>query len=604
VRRDPRCNGLDALEVSDDQLHLTVYFLDKAPELVAANVRITGGRRVTGIRVVDIAVCRSEDPERDDCLTVTVDRPGDFSCYRLCIVELDERGRATDVPRHDFDPRYACLDFTFKAGCPTDLDCIPPTCPPEIFTEPDINYLAKDYGSFRQLLLDRLALLLPEWRERHAPDLGVALVEVLAYAGDHLSYHQDAVATEAYLDTARLRISVRRHARLVDYRMHEGCNARAWISIETDTDHTLRSEGLAFITSVGDLVALPPGSVLTPDVLERIPPGAYEWYEPVLRAPVELREAHSVIDLYTWADTECCLPIGTTRATLLGADGDQRLRLDLHPGQFLLFEEVVGPGTGDEADADPTHRHVVRLTAVEPIVDRLTGAHVVEVAWAPEDALPFALCISAIGPPPECRYLGRISVARANVVLVDHGRTVETPLGTVPTVEVQAECADGCPDEPVWSRAGSARSSTTGLSRSGRRCARVPPPRDSWARTRATPSRRSRSEASPRPARRPRQRGRCGRTCSAAGTTTGTSWSRSTTTVVGTSASATACSAGPLPPAMPSPPATGSATVRPATWAPRPSATLWATTGWTGPSSGCATPCRREVGRLSKRWPT
>ena len=37
------------------------------------------------------------------------------------------------------------------------------------------------------------------------PDLGITLVELLAYVGDHLSYYQDAVATEAYLDTARQR---------------------------------------------------------------------------------------------------------------------------------------------------------------------------------------------------------------------------------------------------------------------------------------------------------------------------------------------------------------------------------------------------------------
>ena len=36
---------------------------------------------------------------------------------------------------------------------------------------------------------------------------------VFAYTADYLSYYQDAVATEAYLDTARQRISVRRHVR-------------------------------------------------------------------------------------------------------------------------------------------------------------------------------------------------------------------------------------------------------------------------------------------------------------------------------------------------------------------------------------------------------
>src|SRR5208282_5786430 len=49
---------------------------------------------------------------------------------------------------------------------------------------------------------------------------------------DRLSYQQDAVATEAYIETARRRVSLRRHAVLVDYHVHDGCNARAWIQIQ------------------------------------------------------------------------------------------------------------------------------------------------------------------------------------------------------------------------------------------------------------------------------------------------------------------------------------------------------------------------------------
>ena len=63
-------------------------------------------------------------------------------------------------------------------------------------------------------------------------DLGVVLAELIATVGDHLSYQQDAVATEAYLDTARSRVSLRRHALLVDYRVHDGCNARTWIRLQ------------------------------------------------------------------------------------------------------------------------------------------------------------------------------------------------------------------------------------------------------------------------------------------------------------------------------------------------------------------------------------
>src|SRR5262249_22581642 len=85
--------------------------------------------------------------------------------------------------------------------------------------------------ALRRLMLDRLSLLAPDWRERSPADLGVVLAELLAYVGDRLSYRQDAIATEAYLGTARSRISVRRHARPVDYRVHEGCSAGVWVQI-------------------------------------------------------------------------------------------------------------------------------------------------------------------------------------------------------------------------------------------------------------------------------------------------------------------------------------------------------------------------------------
>src|SRR5262249_21124640 len=93
---------------------------------------------------------------------------------------------------------------------------------------------AKDYASFRTLMLDRMSVTAPSWTERSEADPGLALVEVLAYVADHLSYQQDAVANEAYLGTARRRVSMRRHAKLVDYVMHDGCNARAWVVVTVE----------------------------------------------------------------------------------------------------------------------------------------------------------------------------------------------------------------------------------------------------------------------------------------------------------------------------------------------------------------------------------
>jgi hypothetical protein len=319
------------------------------------------------------------------------------------------------------------------------------------------------------------------------PDIGIALVELLAYVGDYLSYYQDSVATEAYLDTARQRISVRRHSRLVDYFMHEGCNARAWLCVETSAKVSLDPKGIFFITHYGDA----PGGGK---------PLNYEVFEPLLERPeepVRLDEAHNRIRFYTWGDKECCLPKGATTATL--RDGwvippeqeprtdkpyeqtpeqdrperrtpekykgtgqrdkrqkgqpapppepaEPKRRLDLKPGDILLFEEVKGPKTGAEADADPAHRHAVRLTRVVAGVDTLYEPHipVVEIEWAPEDALPFPLCVSVIGPPPVCELLDDVSVACGNVVLVDHGRRTEEWLDPVPREKTEEWCGDEC----------------------------------------------------------------------------------------------------------------------------------------------------------------
>lgn len=469
-------NGLDYLEVSDDQRHLTVFFLGKAPQWITErHLRISGGQRVRGICMLEVKIHRREDPEQDDSMTVTVDRPGDFSNYTLCVVALDEAGNPTGETPADFDPRYTCLCFSFKVGCPSDLDChTGPVCPEPARPEPPIDYLAKDYASFRRLILDRLALVMPEWKERHVPDLGITLVELLAYAGDHLSYYQDAVATEAYLETARQRISVRRHARLVDYFLHEGCNARAWVTLKVSQASLRLPRGdFYFVTSTEDMA----GKVLKAEELPVAQPAPHLVFEPLWptdATAIEVYADHNEIRFYTWSETECCLPKGSTSATLVdpgripetpppergeygGDTASQKpppdlppyprpedYRLRLKQCDVLVFEEVKGPHTGNPADADPARRHAVRLTAVRQSWDPLTRRLVVEIEWTAEDALPFALCISSIGPAPECGLISDVSVARGNVILVDHGRSVSDELGQVPTRAVTSECGDGC----------------------------------------------------------------------------------------------------------------------------------------------------------------
>ncbi len=117
------------------------------------------------------------------------------------------------------DPYYNQVQFTFKALCPSDLDCAPPTppCPPLNGTPPPITYLAKDFLSFRKALSDFSALEYPAWQERSEADFGVMFMEALCSLADDLSYTQDRIAAEASIDTATQRRSLVRLARLVDY---------------------------------------------------------------------------------------------------------------------------------------------------------------------------------------------------------------------------------------------------------------------------------------------------------------------------------------------------------------------------------------------------
>lgn len=474
-------NGLDYLEVSDDQLTLIVYFLGKAPEtLEKENIQIKGGKRIKDIQVTGVEIHREEDPEVDDCAHITVNKYGDFSTYTLCLIDIDVETKKPIIDidalgqkqfriMRGFDPRYSCIEFSFKSCCASDLDCkSESTCLPTTSESPNINYLAKDYASFRQLILDRLAVTMPDWAERHIPDLGITLVELLAYVGDHLSYYQDAVATEAYLDTARKRVSVRRHVRLVDYQLHEGCNARAWVVFQVSNEVlNLKVSDFYLITDPGILST----NQLTDLLLTNATPRPYLVFKPLVESDdILFYQHHNKINFYTWGDEHCCLPLGATSATIVDPgiptpppseppdecdpcaehhpvpkkyplDSDYLLKLN--PCDILIFEEVKGAKTGNTSDKDPNHRCAVRLTKVERSFDVLKNQLIWEIEWAVEDALPFSLCISSIYKE-DCSLIDNVSVVRGNVLLVDHGQSVEDDLGQVPLQTVLSGCGDDC----------------------------------------------------------------------------------------------------------------------------------------------------------------
>ncbi|MGB3299959.1 MAG: baseplate J/gp47 family protein [Phormidesmis sp.] len=439
----PRLNGIDYLEVTDDPRTLHLYFIhplvppdsfNQTADLSIGpdNIALTGGSRLHQIRVESVSAF-------DRQLVLRVNRKGDFSTYTLRLISLSDEAN----PPPGIDSQLAQVDFSFWANGESGYDAQPPNPPSALPPLPPvIDYLAKDYASFRQLMLDRLTVTLPNWQARNPADIGVLLVELLAYRGDQLSYFQDAVATEAYLNTARKRVSVRRHARVLDYAMHDGCNARAWVAFKVKTAVTLpgpteQRPGTLLLTEVPTLP-----KVLKTEVeqLAALSAGAqtFETMETVGLHPA-LNELH----FYTWGNQSCVLPVGATQATLVDTGGV--LQLLLRVGQVLVFEELCSPQTGLMADADLHHRHGVRLTAVIPTEDPLfleageeeterPCQRLVTVRWAAGDALPFELSVSAqVGG----RSLNNISVAWGNVVLADHGRTIMneglSPLPADPT---------------------------------------------------------------------------------------------------------------------------------------------------------------------------
>ena len=439
LREHGTLNGIDYLEVLDDpalppsqrQHTLRVHFVkeDHLATLDRRNVRIEGGERIRDVGTDGVQV-DGADPH---VLVVTVDHPGDFSTYTLRLV----RDAGDDAPPDGFDPVLAAVDFSFKAGCRSSFDCrrkrvgAPGQAP-----GPEIDYLAKDYASFLRLMFDRLSLLMPDWSERNPADGAIALVELLAYVGDYLSYRQDAIGTEAYLNTARRRTSVRRHARLVDYDMHDGCNARTWVQVIASANGIRLPAATPLLTAVaGHDPRIPPDSPAYRAALSQAP----ETFETM--HPIILFKAHNEMHFYAWGDRECCLPKGATRATLCGA------LPHLKAGDVLILVQQRDPVTGLKEDANPAHRHAVRLTHVQVSADPLGGRiiehkrpdddarAVTQIEWDASDALPFPFCVSGTTSlDADGGYREDISVALGNVVLADHGRTRSKaePLGRVP----------------------------------------------------------------------------------------------------------------------------------------------------------------------------
>lgn len=430
-------NGIDYIEVEPtNQKKIQIYLLKPispgSSELEEKlgkieNYEISGGVRIKDIRCKSVSV---NDDKKS--ITIILNTSGDFSPYTLEI----------KIGLPFLDPIFSKQVFSFKAGCPLHFDCRP-----EEFSEPEkaeeppvIDYMAKDYASFRRALIDFISTKYPYWAERSEADLGMALVDLFSYVADRLSYYQDAVANEAYLETARQRVSVKRHACLIDYNIHEGLNARTFLFMKIANGSSGTVPAGTTVLSRLEIPLKLEGATLVPphdaEIQNSVRSQALSASEAVFKT-VEDATLHSTLNeikIHTWGNEQCCLPRGTASLDLIGdlafdlnRDGPKGNRQEtwrLKEGDFLLLEEIKSPESGERVDADPNHRQVVRLTRVESNSDpMLDPTHLTRVSWDRIDALSFPLWVSTkLENGRKERY---ISVARGNLVLADHGRTIE-----------------------------------------------------------------------------------------------------------------------------------------------------------------------------------
>ena len=417
-------NGLDGAEVRDGGRRLLVYFFEHVPRgLHPGNIRIEAPRGARPVRAVALHRATELDPQTEDHLVAELDHPGSAGSYLLRIVERRPDGTPGWRPYRDIDPRYAQVRFVFDVDAPRPPILQATAGAPA--ADETVSYIYRDYAGLRQLMLDRLAVTMPDWTEQHEPDIWITLVELLAYAGDDLSYYQDAVATEAYLQTARNRVSVRRHARLVGYRLHEGCNARTWVCVSVTAPVSLPLGDVRFATAGGWVSqgsAVLDASTFPADTL-----ASFQQYTPLSVQPgahrtepaAELRPAHNAIELWSWGERDSYLAAGATSAVLTddapGSSEDQapRRTLELHAGDVIILVQTGDPLTLGAGPADPTLRQAVRLTGTHQLMDDLYQQPLLEVRWAPEDALGFDLAVTAGGK--QCAQVW------GNVVLVANG---------------------------------------------------------------------------------------------------------------------------------------------------------------------------------------
>lgn len=391
-------------------LHLATLAGD--PAQFATRLRIRGGHRIRGgtasgqIHVTAASVA-------GNVLTLTVTPIGDYSTYTLVITHAG------------FDPLLSESGFKFRPGCFSN-DCAPgweaAAARPAAIA---IDYLAKDYHSFRHTLIAAMQQRVPGWQSTSEADFDQVLINLFSAAGDELSDYQDRVMAEAYFATCRSRVSLARHARLMDYHIHQGNQSTTTLALRID--ETLATEDLTLPdgTLISDTFKLEAGFTVwagDPDV-----PATSIYF--ATRQDHVLHPFLNELGLYTWQDVIPSLAAGATTADLAPATTDQ-VTCDvivalINQGivRELVLQERINPATGRPNGANADKRQLLRLLSAETVGDPMTGMFCVRITWREEDALKYNFCFTVDSPEGD---VTEVSTFHGNLAKVFQGQLVET----------------------------------------------------------------------------------------------------------------------------------------------------------------------------------
>ena len=126
--------------------------------------------------------------------------------------------------------------------------------------KPDyINFAAGDFETMKQSLIDYLFALYPEdYSNFSESELGIMLLELVAYMSTVLSYKVDAVANENFIRTVKTRRNLQKLLELIGVRLKGPSSSSARGKLTWSADSGPVAADVASILKIEPLASCPP----------------------------------------------------------------------------------------------------------------------------------------------------------------------------------------------------------------------------------------------------------------------------------------------------------------------------------------------------------